>query len=55
MLVKVRNAGNKIFMQNGKWLGKGEEATIPSEHAHLLLQINPNITIVEEQTKRKRK
>lgn len=41
-------------MQNGHWLEKGEEVTLPADQANLLVLINDKIVIVEEQ-KRKRK
>lgn len=53
-MVKVRNEGNRVFLQNGHWLEKGEEITLPDDQARLLLLINPKIVKLEDQ-KRKRK
>lgn len=53
-MIKVRNEGNKIFLQDGRWLGKGEEVVLPKAEARLLLMINEKIVLVEE-IKRKRK
>lgn len=53
-MLKVRNEGSRIFMQNGHWLEKGEVVTLPTDQANLLVLINDKIVIVEEQ-KRKRK
>lgn len=41
-------------MQNGHWLEKGAEATLPEDQANLLLMINDKVVLVEK-IKRKRK
>lgn len=53
-MIKVRNEGNKIFLQDGRWLEKGAEVVLPKAEARLLFMINEKIVLVEE-IKRKRK
>lgn len=55
MLVKVKNEGNRIFLQNGHWLEKGEEVVLPADQARLLLLINPKIVKISDEGKKKRK
>lgn len=54
-MVKIRNNGPRVFMQNGHWLERGEEVTLPADQARLLLMINPNIEKIDGQNKKKHK
>lgn len=53
MLARIKNHGNKIFLQNGIWLETGAEARIPVWEAKLLAMTNSKIEILET-TKRKK-
>lgn len=55
MLVKVRNEGNRLFLQNGHWLEKGETVVLPADQARLLLLTNPKVVKLADEGKKKRK
>lgn len=53
MLARIKNNGNRIFLQAGVWLEKGEEARVPVWEARILLATNQQIELLET-TKRKK-